>query len=41
MLHFVHRSLLIQLLSVYLLFVVIVLLGGVEVNAVVAAATGQ
>ncbi len=36
MLHFVRRSLLIQLLSVYLLFVVIVLLGGVGVNAVVA-----
>src|SRR5947209_1843217 len=35
MLHFVRRSLLIQLLSVYLLFVVIVLLGGVGVNAVV------
>src|SRR2546428_11516639 len=36
MLHFVRRSLLVQLLSVYLLFVVIVLLGGVGVNAVVA-----
>ena len=36
MLHAVRRSLLIQLLSVYLLFVVIVLLGGVGVNAVVA-----
>ncbi|MBV9712684.1 MAG: cache domain-containing protein, partial [Ktedonobacteraceae bacterium] len=36
MLHFLHRSLLIQLLSVYLLFVVIVLLGGVGVNEVVA-----
>src|SRR5438445_8990541 len=35
MLHFVRRSLLVQLLSVYLLFVVIVLLGGVGVNAVV------
>src|SRR5258708_22923207 len=35
MLHFMRRSLLVQLLSVYLLFVVIVLLGGVEVNAVV------
>src|SRR5260221_3534893 len=36
MLHFMRRSLLVQLLSVYLLFVVIVLLGGVGVNAVVA-----
>ena len=35
MLHFMRRSLLVQLLSVYLLFVVIVLLGGVGVNAVV------
>lgn len=35
MLSFMHRSLLIQLLSVYLLFVIIVLLGGVGVNAVV------
>src|SRR5260370_13491298 len=35
MLHFMRRSLLVQLLSVYLLFVVIVLLGGMEVNAVV------
>ncbi len=35
MLHFIRRSLLIQLLSVYLLFVVVVLLGGVGVNAVV------
>src|SRR5438046_3885694 len=35
MMHFVRRSLLIQLLSVYLLFVVVVLLGGVGVNAVV------
>ena len=34
MLHFVHRSPLVQLLSVYLLFVVVVLLGGVGVNAV-------
>ncbi len=34
MLHFVRRSPLVQLLSVYLLFVVVVLLGGVEVNAV-------
>jgi hypothetical protein len=33
--HFMRRSLLVQLLSVYLLFVVVVLLGGVEVNAVV------
>jgi PAS domain S-box-containing protein len=32
---FVRRSLLIQLLSVYLLFVLVVLIGGVEVNAVV------
>ena len=36
MLHSVRRSLLIQLLSVYLLFVLIVLLGGLGVNAVVA-----
>src|SRR5260370_30950959 len=36
MLHCMRRSLLVQLLSVYLLFVVIVLLGGVGVNAVVA-----
>ncbi len=35
MMHFMRRSLLIQLLSVYLLFVVIVLLGGVGVNTVV------
>ena len=35
MLHFMRRSLLSQLLSVYLLFVVVVLLGGVVVNAVV------
>lgn len=35
MLHFMRRSLLIQLLSVYLLFVLVVLIGGVEVNAVV------
>src|SRR2546421_2244933 len=35
MLHLMRRSLLIQLLSVYLLFVVIVLLGGLGVNAVV------
>src|SRR5947209_18234127 len=35
MLHFARRSLLIQLLSVYLLFVVVVLLGGLGVNAVV------
>jgi hypothetical protein len=36
MLHFVRRSLLTQLLSVYLLFVGVVLLGGLGVNAVVA-----
>src|SRR5205814_3761487 len=35
MLHLMHRSLLIQLLSVYLLFVVVVLLGGLGVNTVV------
>src|SRR5712692_2590386 len=35
MLPFMRRSLLIQLLSVYLLFVVVVLVGGVGVNAVV------
>lgn len=35
MLHFVRRSLLSQLLSMYLLFVAIVLIGGVVVNAVV------
>ena len=35
MVQFMRRSLLIQLLSIYLLFVVIVLLGGLEVNAVV------
>ena len=35
MLHFVRRSLLVQLLSVYLLFVIVVLIGGVGVNAVV------
>src|SRR5579864_7178005 len=35
MLHFLRRSLLVQLVSVYLLFVVVVLIGGVEVNAVV------
>src|SRR5260370_24418434 len=34
LLHFVRRSLLIQLLSVYLLFVIVVLVGGVGVNAV-------
>jgi PAS domain S-box-containing protein len=33
--HFMRRSLLIQLLSVYLLFVLVVLIGGVIVNAVV------
>ena len=41
MLHSIRRSLLIQLLSMYLLFVVIVLLGGVEVNAVVAQQLGN
>ncbi len=41
MLHFVRRSLLVQLLSVYLLFVVIVLLGGVGVNAVVEQQLGN
>ncbi|HEY6408332.1 MAG TPA: cache domain-containing protein, partial [Ktedonobacteraceae bacterium] len=48
MLHFMRRSLLVQLLSVYLLFVVVVLVGGVGVNAVVehqlsndAQASGQ
>ena len=35
MLHFMRRSLLFQLLSVYLLFAVVVLLGGVGVNAIV------
>ena len=35
MLHYVRRSLLFQLLSVYLLFVIVVLIGGVGVNAVV------
>ncbi|HYK85775.1 MAG TPA: hypothetical protein VEV19_10430, partial [Ktedonobacteraceae bacterium] len=35
MLHLVRRSLLSQLLSVYLLFVAAVLIGGVIVNAVV------
>jgi PAS domain S-box-containing protein len=35
MLHFTRRSLLVQLLSVYLLFVIVVLIGGVGVNAVV------
>src|SRR5258707_13926117 len=35
MLRYVRRSLLMQLLSVYLLFVLVVLIGGVEVNAVV------
>src|SRR5437763_3463019 len=34
MLHFMRRSLLVQLLSVYLLFVGIVLIGGVGVNAI-------
>src|SRR5205085_2925834 len=41
MLHFVRRSLLIQLLSVYLLFVVIVLIGGVGVDAVVEQQLGN
>src|SRR6266700_4552954 len=35
MLHFMRRSLLVQLLSVYLLFVAVVLIGGVGVNVVV------
>src|SRR6266496_3194022 len=35
MLHVVRRSLLFQLLSVYLLFVILVLIGGVAVNALV------
>jgi PAS domain S-box-containing protein len=35
MLRYVRRSLLMQLLSVYLLFVLVVLIGGVEVNTVV------
>src|SRR5215470_2968201 len=35
MLHFMRRSLLVQLLSVYLLFAVVVLIGGVGVNAIV------
>ncbi len=35
MLHYVRRSLLFQLLSVYLLFVIVVLIGGMEVNTVV------
>src|SRR5215469_13558786 len=35
MLHFMRRSLLVQLLSIYLLFVMIVLLAGAGVNAVV------
>jgi PAS domain S-box-containing protein len=34
--HFVCRSLLVQLLSVYLIFVIVVLIGGVAVNAVIA-----
>src|SRR6266700_3619955 len=41
MLHFVRRSLLVQLLSVHLLFVVIVLRGGVGVNAVVEQQLGN
>ncbi len=39
MLHFMRRSLLVQLLSVYLLFVVVVLVGGVGVNTVRQAGT--
>jgi signal transduction histidine kinase len=35
MMHFMRRSLLVQLLSVYLLFAVVVLVGGVGVNAIV------
>ena len=35
MLHFTRRSLLFQLLSVYLLFVVVVLVGGVAVNSLI------
>ena len=35
MLHFMSRSLLVQLLSVYLLFVIVVLVGGLGVNAIV------
>src|SRR5258706_16353491 len=35
MLHFMSRSLLVQLRSVYLLFAVVVLMGGVGVNAIV------
>ena len=35
MLHFIRRSLLVQLLSVYLLFVVVVLTGGIAVDALV------
>ena len=35
MLRFVRRSLLVQLLSVYLLFVLVVLIGGLEVNTVI------
>jgi PAS domain S-box-containing protein len=35
MLHFARRSLLFQLLSVYLLFVILVLIGGVVVNALI------
>src|SRR5258706_783831 len=38
---FVRRSLLIQLLSVYLLFVLVVLIGGVEVKAVVEQQQGN
>jgi PAS domain S-box-containing protein len=35
MLHFTRRSLLFQLLSVYLIFVILVLIGGVAVNALI------
>src|SRR5438128_2852992 len=35
MLHFMRRSLLVQLLSTYLLFVVVVLIAGVGVNSVI------
>ena len=39
--HFMRRSLLVQLLSVYLLFVVVVLIAGVLVNAVVERQLGD
>ena len=41
MLHFMRRSLLFQLLSVYLLFVVVVLIGGVAVKCCGRAAIEQ